>query len=342
MQMRKVVMTDQDAPLGETPSQGGWKTLLSWRSLIPLIGLVVTVGWAIEHWLGDQRYVYSDDAYVQGKITLVSSTFPGRLIGLTVNEGDSVRLGDILATVDRTGEAYQRPHNAAKNLEAFKALKRDMAKLNVLKRREQDESDHYRRARTLLASRFISRQKLEDIETDWRKTQAAILQIRSVILAEKQSLEVSEVHPRNNTIFAPISGQVAQRLVNLGESLRANQPIVSLINLRDTQSIWLDVFVRETQVWKIKPGQKVRIRLDAWPKDHFSGHVLEFIPAASQAFSLLPAQNAAGTFVKVVQRIPVRIVFDRLNGKSILPGMSAEVWIDRRTPSGSVPAKANG
>ncbi|MHB8423505.1 MAG: HlyD family secretion protein [Leptospirales bacterium] len=310
--------------------------------MLPLLGLVLTLGWAVGHWLGDERYVYSDDAYVQGKITLVSSTVSGRLIGLNVNEGDPVRLGDILATVDRTDEDYQRPHNTSKNLEAFKTLKGDMARLNVLERRERDERDHFRRARSLLDSHYISRQKLEDLETDLRKTQAAVFQLRGVILAEKQSLEVSEVHPRNYTVFAPISGQVAQRLVNLGESVRSNQPIVSLINIRDRQSIWLDVFVRETQVWKIKPGQKVRIQIDAWPKEHFSGHVLEFIPAASQAFSLLPAQNAAGTFVKVVQRIPVRVVFDRLNGTPILPGMSAEVWIDRKSPAGTVPVKAGG
>lgn len=334
-------MADRDS-FGEVVHPYGWKSLLSWRVFLPLLGLLATLGWALEHWIGDERYVYSDDAYVQGKITLVSSTFPGRLIGLNVNEGDPVRMGDVLATVDRTGEAYQRPHNTGKNLEAFKTLKRDMARLEVLIRRERDERDHFNRARSLLDARFISRQKLEDIETEWKKTQVAILETRGIVLAEKQALEVSEVHPRNNTVFAPISGQVAQRLVNLGESVRSNQPIVSLINIRDTDSVWLDVFIRETQLWKVRPGQIVRIHIDAWPKDHFSGHVLEFVPAASQAFSILPAQNAAGTFVKVVQRIPVRVVFDRLNGKPILPGMSAEVWIDRRSPPKILPARTGG
>ncbi|MHB1286156.1 MAG: HlyD family secretion protein [Leptospirales bacterium] len=313
---------------------------MTWRVLFPLLGLVVTLAWAFAHWIGDRRYVYSDDAYVQGKITLVSSTRPGRLIGLSVNEGDPVQRGDVIAKIDRTGEFYQRPHDTGKNLEAFKSLKYDMARLEVLIRREKDERDHYDRAQSLLAGNFISRQKLEDIKTEWKKTQIAILETRGVILAEKQALEVSEVHPRNATIFAPISGQVAQRIATLGESLKANQPIVSLINTQDIRSVWLDVFVRETQIWKIKAGQKVRIHIDAWPKDRFYGHVLEFIPAASQAFSLLPAQNAAGTFVKVVQRIPVRVVFDQLSGKQLLPGMSAEVWIDRRSPSKKLPAKA--
>ncbi len=324
-------MTDEESATNRP--QAVTRRFLTWRLLLPFLGLLVTLGWALGHWIGDRRYVYSDDAYVQGKITLVSSTSPGRLIDLKVNEGDPVQMGDVIAKIDRTGESYQLPHDTGKNLEAFKSLKHDMARLEVLIRREKDERDHFHRAQSLLAGNFISKQKLEDLKTEWKKTQIAILETRGVILAEKQALEVSEVHPRNSTVFAPISGQVAQRLATLGESLKANQPIVSLINTQDISSVWLDVFVRETQLWKIKSGQKVRIHIDAWPKEQFYGHVLEFIPAASQAFSLLPAQNAAGTFVKVVQRIPVRVVFDQLSGKQLLPGMSAEVWIDRRSPS---------
>lgn len=317
----------------EEPGATGWRRFLSWRALLPLLGLVLTVSWAVGHWMGDEHYVYSDDAYVQGKITYVSSTVPGRLIALNVNEGDPVKFGEILATVDQTGEAYQRPHNTEKNFSAFQALKRDTARLSALEKRETDYRDHYERAKGLLASGFIAPQSLEDLRTAWERTQVEIRETKSVILSEKQALEVSEVHPRNRTVFAPISGQVAQRLVNLGETVKANQPIVSLINLDNPDTIWLDVFVRETQVWKIKPGQAVRIHVDAWPKDTFTGRVLEFIPAASQAFSLLPTQNAAGTFVKVVQRIPVRVVFDGLKGRTLLPGMSAEVWIDRRQNS---------
>ncbi len=321
------------------PGRTRWKGVPGWRAVLPLLGLLLTVGWAVEHWMGDAHYVYSDDAYVQGKITYVSSTVAGRLIALNVNEGDPVRFGEILATVDRTGEGYRRPHDTRKNFAAYQALKRDSARLEVLAKREVDERDHYERAEGLSESGFIAPQRLEDLKTAWMKTRAAIRETRALVLSEKQALEVSEVHPRNRTVFAPITGQVAQRLVNLGETVRADQPIVSLVNLDSPDTLWLDVFVRETQVWKIVPGQAVTIRVDAWPKDTFTGKVLEFIPAASQAFSLLPTQNAAGTFVKVVQRIPVRVVFDALKGRTLLPGMSAEVWIDRRTPLAAGPGK---
>ena len=321
------------------PGTWGWKGILNWRALLPLLGLLLTMGWAVQHWMGDAHYVYSDDAYVQGKITYVSSTVAGRLIALNVNEGDPVRFGDILATVDRTGEGYRRPHDTRKNFAAYQALKRDNARLVALRKRERDYRDHYLRARGLLASGFIAPQRLEDLETSWQKTRVAVRELQALIGSETQALEVSEVHPRNRIVFAPIAGQVAQRLVNLGETVRADQPIVSLVNLDSPDTLWLDVFVRETQVWKIVPGQAVTIHVDAWPKDTFTGKVLEFIPAASQAFSLLPTQNAAGTFVKVVQRIPVRVVFDDLKELTILPGMSAEVWIDRRTPLAAGPGK---
>ncbi|MCL4460278.1 MAG: HlyD family secretion protein [Nitrospirae bacterium] len=322
----------------EPKTRQGWKELLSWRVMLPLLGLLLTLAWGIQRWSEDRHYVFSDDVYVQGKITLVSSSIAGRVIALNVNEGDPVERGDILATVDRTGENYQRSHNTSKNLEAFRTLHKDMSLLKDLRHRENDEKDRYIRSRELLQSHFISLQKLEDIHTRWLKIRARRKELQEVIASEEQVLEVSEVHPMNATVFAPIGGQVAQRLVNLGETVKPRQPIVSLINTRSLSSIWLDAFVRETQVWKIKPGQKVRIHIDSWPGDTFYGHVLEFIPAASQAFSLLPAQNAAGTFVKVVQRIPVRIVFDSLQNRTILPGMSAEVWIDRR----SIPKQGKG
>ncbi len=303
--------------------------------MLPLLGLLLTLLWAVNHWYGETRYVTSDDVYVQGKITYISSRRPGRLIALNVNEGDPVRFGEIVATIDRTGDSYLKPQDTSKNLQSFTAIKRDMAKLRSLEKQETDAKDHYQRAKELLGEGFISPQKLEDLKTDWEHIRVQVSETRKLISAEQQSLDISEVHPRNRILYAPISGQIAQRLVNLGESVKANQPIVSIINLGNPDNIWLDAFVRETQVWKIKPGQKVQIHVDAWPKDHFTGHVLEFIPAASQAFSLLPTQNAAGTFVKVVQRIPVRIVFDSLKGRTILPGMSAEVRIDRKSPAGS-------
>jgi membrane fusion protein (multidrug efflux system) len=316
-------------PFFESKIRSGWKEFMSWRVLLPLAGLLLTLLWGGQRWREDRHYVYSDDVYVQGKITLVSSSVGGRIIALNVNEGDPVRRGDILATVDRTGETYQRTHNAGKNLQAYQLLKKDLSRLKDLFRREKDEKDRYLRSKDLLQEHFISLQKLEDVRTRWEKVRAKRHELQGAIAAEEEALEVTEVHPRNETVFAPIGGQVAQRLVNLGETVRPRQPIVSLINTNDLSSIWLDAFVRETQVWKIKPGQKVRIHIDSWPKETFYGHVLEFIPAASQAFSQLPAQNAAGTFVKVVQRIPVRIVFDGLKNRTILPGMSAEVWIDR-------------
>lgn len=305
-------------------------SFFSFAVIAPLLGFILTLIWAINHWYGETRYVYSDDAYVQGKITYISSSQAGRLIALNVNEGDPVRFGEIIATIDQTGDSYLRPHNTTKNLQTFTSIKRDMAKLRSLEKREIDTKDHYKRAKELVGEGFLSLQKLEDLKTDWQQTHVEILETRKLISAEQQTLDISEVHPRNRIVYAPIDGQIAQRLVNLGESVKTNQPIVSIINLGDIHNIWLDVFVRETQVWKIRPGQEVQIHLDAWPKDSFTGHVLEFIPAASQAFALLPTQNAAGTFVKVVQRIPVRIVFDSLKGRLLLPGMSAEVRIDRK------------
>jgi membrane fusion protein (multidrug efflux system) len=325
--------------MDEGPDNGRLKTLAqglpradfrSLRILLPLAGLLGTLLWGGYLLWDDERYVRSVDCYVQGKITLVSSAIGGRLLTLNVNEGDPVRFGSIIGTIDTTGDRYNKRHNTSQNLTPYQVLERDLARKVRIDREVIDARDHYFRGRALVRNKFISLQDLEDLETIYEKKKAQIGEINRLIRADRQMLAISEVHPRNRTVFAPISGQVAQRLVNLGETLRSNQPLVSLINLDDPENIWIDAYLRETQIWKVHPGQRVIIHVDAFPHTRFSGHVLEFIPAASQAFSLLPTQNAAGTYVKVVQRIPVRIVFDSLKGKRIFPGMSAEVAIVRK------------
>ena len=306
-------------------------SLRSWRVFVPLAGLLGTLLWGLYVLIDHTRYVRSVDCYVQGKITLVSSPVGGRLLDLKVNEGDPVRFGELIATIDTTGDRYNRRHDSSGNLSPYRTLERDLAQEVRIEREMADARDHYHRGRDLLKSRFISAQDLEDLETTYRKKMAQLAEIHRLVDADREALAISEVHPRNRTVFASIAGQVAQRLVNLGETVRPNQPLVSIIDARSRESLWLDAYLRETQVWKVHAGQKVRIRIDAFPRLRFTGRVLEFIPAASQAFALLPTQNAAGTFVKVVQRIPVRIVFDDLKGQAIFPGMSAEVAIVRKS-----------
>lgn len=307
---------------------------LSWRSpriILPLLGLLATLVWGLFLLVDRGRYVRSVDCYVQGKITLVSSPIGGRVIALSVNEGDPVSMGEVIATLDTTGDRYTRRHNVSANISPYRTLARDLARKVRVAREVTDARDHFLRGKTLLANHFISEQDLEDLETTYRKEKEALAEIDRMVAADREMLATSEVHPRNRTVFAPRSGQIVQRLVTLGDAVRPSQPLVSLVDPKSREDLWLDAYLRETQVWKVHPGQKVQIRIDSYPGVVFSGHVLEFIPAASQAFSRLPLQNAAGTFVKVVQRVPVRIVFDSLKGRSLYPGMSAEVAIDRRS-----------
>jgi len=312
----------------------GAPSLPSWRSpriLLPLLGLLATLVWGLFLLVDRGRYVRSVDCYVQGKITLVATPVGGRLIALGVNEGDRVKMGDLIATIDTTGDRYNRKHNVSANISPYRTLARDLAKKVRIAREVADARDHYHRGKALLSSRFISAQDLEDLETTYEKKKEALQEVRRMVAADREELAVSEVHPRNRTVFAPRKGQIIQRLVTLGDAVKPFQPLLSLVDPLSREDIWLDAYLRETQVWKVHPGQKVRIRIDAYPGVRFSGHVLEFIPAASQAFSRLPLQNAAGTFVKVVQRIPVRIVFDDLRGLALYPGMSAEVAIVRKS-----------
>ncbi len=121
-------------------------------------------------------------------------------------------------------------------------------------------------------------------------------------------------------IVAPIDGKVTNRMVEDGEYVTIGQALLTLV-LRE---VWVVANYKETQLTLMRPGQPVRLRVDAFPGETYSGHVDSIQAGSGSAFSLLPPENATGNYVKVVQRVPVKILFDNLPDKPLSPGMSVE------------------
>jgi membrane fusion protein (multidrug efflux system) len=128
-------------------------------------------------------------------------------------------------------------------------------------------------------------------------------------------------------LVAPITGYVSHRAVVAGDLVQAGQPLLALVS----PNLWVTANFKETEIARIKPGQPVDIRLDAYPALRLKGHVQSLQRASGQAFSLMPPDNASGNFVKVVQRVPVKITLNALPAGAMLgPGMSVRVRVDER------------
>ncbi len=141
----------------------------------------------------------------------------------------------------------------------------------------------------------------------------------------KANLDIAKLNLSYTVIRAPFNGMTANKSVELGGIVNANSPLFSLVSLDDT---WIVANFKENQLTNIKPGQPVKISLDMYGSDKFEGVVTSIAPASGESFALLPPDNASGNFVKVTQRVPVRIDFTkRPNERVTRPGVSAEVTV---------------
>jgi len=181
--------------------------------------------------------------------------------------------------------------------------------------------------------------KLEQADADLRTAgnrthtmrviQARAQSAEAVADQKKAALDQAELNLQYTKVIAPVSGAVSNRTVEVGQNLQTGQEMMKVIPL-DEADIWVTANFKETQLKNIKPGQAVEIEVDATGKT-YKGHVDSIAGASGDRFSLLPAENATGNYVKVVQRIPVKLVFDKGEIKSheLRPGMSVlpKVWI---------------
>jgi membrane fusion protein (multidrug efflux system) len=181
--------------------------------------------------------------------------------------------------------------------------------------------------------------KLEQANADLRNANSAPQQMRfiraraesaqAVANQKKAALDQAELNLQYTKVIAPVSGAVSNRTVEVGQNVQVGQVMMMIIPL-DESNIWITANFKETQLRNIRPGQEAEISVDATGKK-YNGHVDSLAGASGERFSLLPPENATGNYVKVVQRIPVKIVFDKgeIKNHELRPGMSVvpKVWI---------------
>lgn len=309
---------------GGTPVSGRKKGLL-----IGGAGLLVTLVAILVYLRYNEFYVSTEDAMVDGNIVLVSANMAGRVMTLPFNIGDPVRKGDLLARIDTTGFGALQSIGQ-RNVQAFGDLERTRAQEVSLRVRLENAKRDLARGEALRKGGFITESDLDHLRTAARDLSAQLAEFRKLEFMNRVALETTESHPLNYTIHSPLNGQVAERIAQVGQVVSRGQAVVSLVDPKDT---WVTAKVKETRMGRVRVGQKVDISIDIFPGRKFHGHVFQILPTSAAAISLLPPENASGTFVKVTQRIPVRIEIDDAQDVVLRPGLSTEIRIHVRKGS---------
>jgi len=291
--------------------------------VLPWIGLgfagVAVGSLLLMRYLGS--FVTTDDAQVDGNISSIGARIAGTVVAVHVEDNDRVRVGDPLVELD-PADYRVALDQAAANL--AQAQFRTLAEAKANNRLAQIDLE---RSRHLVDVGAVPVQDLDQRlavgSSQAAEVQAAGASVRAAQAAvERARLDLDYTH-----IAAPVGGIIGQKSVNVGDRVQAAQALLAIVQV---DNLWITADFKETQLRQMHPGQRADVHVDTLDQT-FRGHV-ESLPGASGArFSLLPPENATGNYVKVVQRLPVRIRLepDQVNLDGLRPGMSVEpkVWL---------------
>jgi len=302
-------------------------------------------------------YETTDDAFIESHITFVSPRVSGPVVKLLVADNQRVKAGDLLLEIDPRD--YQAlVDQAAADLAAANTHVRqaesqilvDQAKADqqnaavpavqaVASRAELDRGRYESVQSNAVATSQIDLAKAQaasataEVEVARNQARAAIAQVeldranvqtaRSQVQQVQTRLQQAQLQLSYTTITAPRDGRVTRRTVEQGAYVQTGQALLALV----PDDLWVVANFKETQLERLRPGQPVVIRVDAYPHHQFTGKVDSLQAGSGALFSLLPPENAVGNYVKVVQRVPVKIIFDNAPGLSefsLAPGMSVQ------------------
>jgi len=301
--------------------------------VLPLVALVA----GITLYLNGGRYVTTDDAYVGAQKVLITPDVSGKIISVTVKEGQQVTTGDVLFQIDPVPFQLALAQARAKLEDARTSHANLVANVKLygqtieLVNGSQLDLDNSATALvTAQAQRQIVTQQrsnalnqlLGDPELPLEKF-PAYMQAKAVLDDAQRNLDLA-------TVRAPMNGTATQvEQIQLGRHVIAGAPVFSVI---DTSNPWVDANPKESDFTYVAVGQSVTLDVDAFPNHVFKGTVGSLSPGTGAQFAILPPQNATGNFVKVVQRVPVRIYFDRNDSfvRKLKAGMSVYATIDTK------------
>jgi membrane fusion protein (multidrug efflux system) len=332
------------------------------RLAIPLFAITVALGFVAlatlrwDAWIGSAAIQTTNDAYVRAELTKLSSRVAGEVLTVAVNDFQRVKAGDLLVQIDPAdyeaqvaqaeagvAAAQAALDNLANQVELqYATIAQAEAQQVSAAAQEVEARQEQERQQSLSQTEAGTRQKLEQSTAAFAKAQSDVRASRAVIAAQRHQLEVLSGTKKQRAadlqgakaalaaaklklgytrIVAPFDGVVSERQVQPGDYVDIGS---NLINVVPLPNVYVIANYKETQLTRVKPGQPVEITVDSFPNQKLHGHVERIAPASGSQFALLPPDNATGNFTKVVQRIPVRVQFDKNQPllERLLPGMS--------------------
>ncbi|MBS0341703.1 MAG: efflux RND transporter periplasmic adaptor subunit [Proteobacteria bacterium] len=351
------------------------KALTALATVVVLAG----AGWGAYEWLVASHYESTDNAYVQGNVIQITPQIAGTVMSIGADDTDYVKAGQSLVKLDPADAKVALEQSEAALAQAVRQVRTLYVNNGSLAAqvtlRESDivkakadiarAEDDLQRRKALSGNGAVSKEELSHAETALSNAKSALSAAQAGVnaareqLASNQSLTEGttvDQHPsvlaaaakvreaylatQRVDIPAPVDGYVAKRTVQLGQRVAAGTPMMSVVPLRQ---VWVDANFKEVQLRKIRLGQPVKLTADVYgTKVEYTGKVEGLGVGTGAAFALLPAQNATGNWIKVVQRVPVRIALDadQLKTNPLRVGLSMDAVVDVSNQDGKMLADA--
>jgi membrane fusion protein (multidrug efflux system) len=345
------------------------KALMAVAAVVVLAGL----GYGAYEYIVGSHYESTDNAYVQGNLVQITPQISGTVLSIMADDTDYVKAGQPLVKLDPSDAQVALEQAEAQLAQTVREVRGLYANNSTLKAqialREADVArarsdvlraeDDVNRRRPLLASGAVGKEEFSHATAELAAQKSALAAAQSAASAAREQLASSQVmtdgtsveqHPnvqraaaqvreaqlalRRVELPAPVDGYIAKRSVQLGQRVQAGAPLMSLIPL---SRVWVDANFKEGQLRTLRIGQPVTLEADVYGnKVEYNGRVEGLSAGTGSAFSLLPAQNATGNWIKVVQRVPVRIALDpkQLVQHPLRVGLSMEATVDVHDQNG--------
>lgn len=330
--------------------------------IVLLCVVVVVLVAAFFWWLHARNYQSTDDAFIDARLVHVSPQIAGKVQHVYVSDNVTVKLGELLveidpadaqarydqaraqeqqaeaqlaqartqvnvsevalqsARADRTGAAAQAA-NAAAQLRRYQGLQK--AYPAAVSKQELDLAEAT--AASLAARQQASAAEIDSASEQVEAAKSQVATAQAQLATAQAQLQQQRLNLGYTQLRSPLDGSVAHVSVAVGNYVQPGEQLLDVV----PRNIWVTANFKETQLTLMHPGQRAELKIDAYPNVHFVGHVDSIQRGAGQAFALLPPQNATGNFVKVVQRVPVKILIDSPSDTRYVlgPGMSVDVTV---------------
>ena len=342
-------------------------------TLITVLVLLAGIGWGVWHWIYSRHQVNTDNAYVAGNVVQITPQVGGTVIAINADDTDFVRAGQPLVRLDPADARVALEQAQAQLAQTVREVRvlyannttlssqvstrnADLGRLQADLTRAQDDVN---RRQPLVASGAVGREEFQHATAQVTAAKSAVAAAQSGVQAAREQLSASQTqtdgtsvdqHPnvlraaarvreaylglQRVELLAPIDGTIAKRGVQIGQRVQAGAPLMTLIALNQ---LWVDANFKESQLQALRIGQPAEMQADVYGKKVvYHGKVSGLGAGTGAAFALLPAQNATGNWIKVVQRVPVRILLDpkELAEHPLRVGLSMDVTVDTQDQSG--------